>query len=257
MSKFATFVFVSDTHGDMIDLAAEAKFFEWVSDFSPQHRIHGGDFVDLRPIRKGASTEEKAECMEDDFIAAQKFLERYKPDTVLLGNHDARLWEALDSNNGMIASYAQRLLGLLQGDKFSREPVIKKGSVFHNCGVKRVLPYDVRRGVYTLGSLNMLHGFSCGMYPARPLVDAYGPNAICGHVHRFNHYRSRTHRGGQGMTAPCMCKLDAPYASRNIATLAWENGWIYGVVNTRTGHVEFWSVREQGGVWLDPRLSWL
>lgn len=258
MSHWETFVFVSDTHGDCIDLDAERKFFEWCDDFNPTHRIHGGDFLDLRNFRKGASAEEKAESMEDDVIAAQRFLERYQPQTILLGNHDARLWEALDANCGITVSYAQRLLGALQGDKFARTPCIRKGSLFKSIGCKRVLPYSIRDGVYQLPGtkLNMLHGYAASMQPAKPLADSYG-TAICGHVHRYNHYVGRTHTHTQAMTAPCMCKLDMPYAARNVATLAWENGWVYGVANRRTGAVNFWAVRKIDGQWIDPRLKWI
>lgn len=251
------FVFLSDTHGDQIDRSAAAKAREFVEDWKPKHRIHGGDLFDLRPLRKGASGEERRERMQDDFIAGQELLEWYRPDTLLLGNHDVRVWEAMDSNCGATATYARDMVIALQGTD-DREPVKEFGGMFRKLEIKTLVPYHSARGVYKLGDINMIHGFRATMYPAKAHSENYGPSVICGHVHKCDLHIPRHVDGGMAMSAPCLADLNMRYLDRSVAALAHDNGLIFGVVNNRTGKWEGWFLRRQRGEneWMDPRAKW-
>lgn len=248
------FLCAADNHGDQCDREAVKRFHEFAADWNPKHRIHLGDFLDLRPLRRNASQEERSERIAEDWVAGQTFLEKFRPDTVLFGNHDARIFEALHSNHGMVAEGARRMLEQFQGEAAETPKV---GGFLKKIGAKRVLPYHRRKGVYNLGDLRMLHGYASSMYPAAALYRAYGI-AICGHVHKYDVHVARHIDGGMAMTSPCLADLNMPYLDRTIAALAHGHGWIYGCVNNRTGKAHFWSVHRGDGEtqWIDPRAKW-
>lgn len=250
------FLCAADNHGDQADKETLRRFFEFADDWKPAHRIHLGDLFDFRPLRRGAGAEERAERMEADVVAGQAFLEKFRPDTLLLGNHDMRLYEAAESNDGILASYAHRLLESFQGDGWAKQPQI--GGLLQKLKVKRVLPYHRKRGVYRLGDIAFLHGYRSTMYPARAHAENYG-NCITGHVHKFDLHVPRHIDGGMAMTAPCMSDLNMRYLDRAVAALAHDNGWIFGVVNERTGKFDAWCVRRQQdeNQWIDPRAKWI
>lgn len=251
------FLCASDNHGDQADKETLRRFFDFADDLKPAHRIHLGDLFDFRPLRKGAGADERAERIEADVVAGQAFLERFKPDTLLLGNHDARLWEAVHSNDGMVATCAAQMLQSFQGDGYA---VPQIGGLLKKVGVKRILPYHRKKGVYKMGGINFLHGFRATQHPAKALSENYnGPSCIGGHVHKFDVYIPRHIDGGISMTAPCMADLDMSYLDRFVAALAHDNGWIFGVVNERTGKHEAWCVRRQqdDNQWIDPRARWI
>ncbi len=254
--NWETFVYASDNHGDQADPDAITKFHEFCADYNPTHRIHGGDLFDLRPLRRGASADERAERIELDVTAGEIFLETYRPDTFLLGNHDIRLWEGIHSNCGLTGTCCLQMLKKLQGE-VDDKPLI--GGILKKVGVKRVLPYHRQQGIYSLGDLNMIHGYRATMYPAKSHSENYGPSVLCGHVHKYDVHTPRHYNGGLSMSAPCLADLDMKYLDRCVAALAHDNGWVFGVVNNRTGKFEMWAVRRQrhDNVWIDPRMKWI
>ena len=90
---FKRFIFGTDSHGDMIDKVTASKFLDFVEDYKPHHRIHGGDVFDFRPLRGGSGAEEKSESMKKDLNMGLEFIDQYRPNHILLGNHDDRLWQ--------------------------------------------------------------------------------------------------------------------------------------------------------------------
>ena len=95
--SWTKFVFATDSHGDMQDDASVAMFFKFMAEWKPAIRVMGGDAFDLRPLRKGASEDEKRESIRADIIAGKKFLKRMQPTHFLRGNHDERLWELAEN----------------------------------------------------------------------------------------------------------------------------------------------------------------
>ena len=76
-SKPRRFVVASDNHGDMADATATEALFAFIEDYKPEIRIHAGDNWDFRNLRKGASDDEKAASLEDDWDCGARFLERF------------------------------------------------------------------------------------------------------------------------------------------------------------------------------------
>lgn len=151
MARYQRFVVAFDNHGDMIDRKVSRVFDEFLREFKPDIRIHGGDCFDLRALRRGASDEEKCDGTKADVEAGLEFMATLNPQVFLRGNHDERLWDAAkDHPNGVIRSHASMLIDLIHD---SMPNTIQ-------------LPYDKRAGVYRVGRLRVVHGYHSGMTAA-------------------------------------------------------------------------------------------
>ena len=104
--KHDRFVICADSHGDMVDPVASKALFAHIADWKPQIRIHLGDAFDFRNLRRGASDEEKAHSLQDDWDAGSDFLRKFfdggKQNHFLRGNHDERLYDLCGSATGII-----------------------------------------------------------------------------------------------------------------------------------------------------------
>lgn len=226
-----------DLHGDRQDAAAVKAFFEFDKLWKPKVRVFGGDLIDLRPLRKGASAEERAESMRSDIDAGVRFLTQWKPDYWVRGNHCERLWETAHSTDGIVADYAQR--GVQDFEAL--------------CGrlKTKILPYHKREGVLRLGHLKILHGFACGVYAARQTALIYG-SALFGHIHCIDEHAIPGLDRRVARACGALCQLDMDYNSRQPNTLRQAHGWAYGVLNEKTGDYFVWQAEKIGGKWLLP-----
>jgi hypothetical protein len=236
--SYSRFTFATDLHGDRQDGATVKAFFEIEKQWKPKHRIFGGDLIDLRALRKGASQEEKCESMRSDIDAGRDFLSKWKPTTFLRGNHDERLWDtAASAKDGIVADYAQ------QGCN-DFEALCSRLKI-------NMLPYHKRDGVYRIGHLKMLHGFHCGVYAARQTALIYG-SALFGHIHCIDEHSIPGLERRVARAVGCLCSTDMDYSSRAPNTLRQAHGWAYGVINDRTGDYHVWQAEQIGGTWLLP-----
>jgi hypothetical protein len=203
--SYSRFTFATDLHGDRQDGATVKAFFEFEQQWKPKHRIFGGDLIDLRALRKGASQEEKCESMRSDIDAGRDFLSKWKPTTFLRGNHDERLWDtAASAKDGIVADYAQR--GCSDFETLCARLKIS------------MLPYHKRDGVYRIGHLKMLHGFHCGVYAARQTALIYG-SALFGHIHCIDEHSIPGLERRVARAVGCLCSTDMDYSSRAPNTL--------------------------------------
>jgi hypothetical protein len=235
--SFQRFIFASDLHGDMQEPSVVAKLIEFTAAFDPHVRIFGGDLFDFRPLRKGASAEERAESMRSDVDAGLRFLRAWKPHTYLRGNHCERLWELAETGNGVAADYAQK--GVQD---------ITAACARLKC---QMLPYHKRDGILKLGHLKMLHGFYCGVTAARQHAWTYGA-CIFGHVHTIDEASVPGLERRCARAVGALCNLNMPYNARSPNTLRQAHGWAYGVVNTKTGNFWIQQAEEVDGVWMLP-----
>lgn len=238
------FLFGTDSHGDMICPETAKAFLEFADDFKPHVRVCGGDLIDARPLRKGASAEEASENMMADLDAAQVFLNQYfagvECEKVLtLGNHDHRIWELAQSSvAGIRAEYAFSLTQKLE-------------TKFAELGIQW-LPYCVRKGRYQLGDLTFLHGYRHNIHCAKSHAEIFG-SCIFGHVHRFSSHALAHVDDVTAYSCGSLCKTELPYNYKICNSLSHENGWFFGVVNEKTGAWEAWPVKKKGNEWLNPR----
>lgn len=214
------FVVAADPHGDQHDPETRAALFSFIRDFKPAVRVHAGDNWDFRNFRKGASDEEKAASLEDDWQQGTDWLREFfdggRRNYFLRGNHDERLWKLAESSTGVLRDYAQ--------DGVKRvERVIKQAGA-------SMLPYDARHGVLRLGHLKIIHGYFAGMNAARRHSIAYG-NCLFGHTHATDSAPVETIEGpAEARGIGCCCKVDMAYNQHSVSKLRHDNAWCYGIL---------------------------
>jgi hypothetical protein len=231
------FVAAFDVHGDQQDPEAVAAFFKFLPKWKPTIRIMGGDLWDFRPLRKKANEDERRESMKTDFESGMEFLKRYSPTKFLRGNHDERLWELAEADRGVESDFAAQGVG-----EITRE--LRR----HNCDM---LPYHKRDGVLRVGHLKVIHGFFAGIYAARQTALVYG-STIAGHVHAIDSHAIAGLERRVARLAGCLARLDMEYSNRQPNSLRHAHGWIFGVVNQRSGAFHLWQAEQISGKWLVP-----
>lgn len=210
-----SFVIASDFHGDRHDALAYKGFKLFVRDYQPKIKGFAGDLFDFRALRASAGEEEKRHSMTADFEAGMGFLEWYQPDFITLGNHDQRLYDAVEKDglhkSGPIADYAATLI-----EKF--EKLTSKIRTL-------VLPYDKRKGVWKYGGLKVVHGFD-KMKP-EAMAAVYG-NVLYGHGHNITQAASPSEETRVARMVGCLCRKDMTYNRAQLGTLRQQHGWAYG-----------------------------
>jgi hypothetical protein len=234
------FVVCGDSHGSLVCEKSKKKFLDFVDDWKPHHRIHLGDLWDFSPLRKGASQEEKADGIADDYVAGIEFLDEYKPHFLTLGNHDDRIWmHSTHCADGIMRERCSQLAEASENE-------FKKRKI-------QWVPYHVTRYLQMPeGGPKLIHGFRATMYPAKAHFENWGPS-ICGHVHKPDTYVARHIDGQASYSVGCLADISKmSYADRTPAKLAWRKGWLYGMINAKTGQWNAWHVIEEGGQWISP-----
>lgn len=237
-SRLKRWILATDSHGDMIDPGAEKAFLDFNRQWKADIRIHAGDFMDLRALRRGASDEEKSEGVKADVERGLQFIKDMRATVVLDGNHDDRLKRAVREGCGRLREYATLLHNSVE-DQLS------------NLGVQRV-EYCIRRGVYQLGTARIVHGYNAGMYAAKMAAQSFlGRPTIMGHTHCFSTFDLPTSDRITGYTIGCLCRLDMEYAKSHLNTLRWSHGWAYGHVFP-SGEVSVYRAEKYGDLWSYP-----
>lgn len=234
--KATRFVVASDNHGDMADESACAALFDFLKDFKPAIRIHAGDNWDFRNLRKGASDDEKAASLVDDWEAGSDFLRRFfdggKANHFLRGNHDERLWHFSNSATGLLRDYSR--------DGISRvERLVKQCSA-------RMLPYDSAKGVLDLGALRVIHGYHAGVSAARQHANVYR-NCLFGHVHTIESSPVASLEPAEARSIGCLCQRDMDYVNAKTGKLRWAQGWAYGILLDDGHSYQLWQARSING----------
>ena len=217
-------VAAGDTHGDMIDREAEAALLEYCRDYRPSIKIHLGDALDARSLRRGVGNDaESAESLNDDLSAFASHMGRFKPDVYLWGNHEARI-DSLISSSGsaLVRDYCSDLK-----DKVNR--------IARKAGATTILPYHAERGVYRLGAVAFVHGYAHGLNATAEQGRHYadrGGALIHGHTHTLQQVNLTKHEGGAAFSAGCLClKDEMAYASARLATSRWGSGFASGWID--------------------------
>jgi hypothetical protein len=214
------FIVAADPHGDQHDPDTAAALKAFIKDYKPVIRVHAGDNWDFRNLRKGASDDEKAASLVDDWEQGvdwmRWFFDGGRSNHFLRGNHDERMWHFAHNASGLLRDYAHD--GIKRIDR-----VVKQANA-------AMLPYDSRHGVLRLGHLKVIHGFFAGMGAARRHSIAYG-NCLFGHTHATDsapveHIDGPAEARGIG----CCCKIDMAYNQHSVNKLRHDNAFCYGVL---------------------------
>tara|TARA_Y100000004_G_scaffold36286_1_gene38931 strand:- start:5695 stop:6426 length:732 start_codon:yes stop_codon:yes gene_type:complete len=221
------FIFASDLHGDVQDPESVDVLLKYVDIYSPDVRVFGGDLFDFRNIRRGAGAAEKQDSMAADVEAGLDFLNRFKPNVLLLGNHDKRLWDTAEYHTHGIVQDAAR-----QGvrDIMSKCRKLK-------C---KVIPYNASNGYYDIGLVRFIHGYHAGIYATKKHAEVYsrsGGVVLHGHTHAIQYHSIPKVNGGAGMGVGCLAQTDMSYNRHMTGRIMHENGFAYGYVDGKEWQV--------------------
>lgn len=225
---------VSDNHGNHADPAACGVMFAFLKQWNPTVRIHIGDCFNFAALRKNASDFEKREKMSDDVDAGISFLDKFKPTHIAWGNHDQRLWDILETDDGPAIDHANSIISKIE-------------EVTHKA---KCVPYCKRKGVIQYGDHRFIHGYHSGIYAASHAALAYG-NVIMGHVHTTLAASVPRFEGATGYAQGALCKLEQKYNRAHANTLRQNHGFSYGI-KTESGKLIVYQARQVDGRWFFP-----
>lgn len=222
-----TFSFGSDLHGNEQHSQAVACFKRFVEAEKPDLRIFGGDLFNMAALRRAADHNEKELRLGEDLDEGLALLEWYKPNVLILGNHDARLWDAIQRDRVQRRGWLAELAGVY---------ISKFNKTVTKLGIK-VLPYEKTKGIYKFESLSFGHGFGGGKDLTKDMAETYG-NIVLGHGHRVEQIPVvRLGKPAIGYQAGCLCVDDMDWTRADLGALKQEQGFAYGVIDGKNHHV--------------------
>ncbi len=241
MKRFLAF---GDTHGDMVDKNALEALLRFKKHYKPHLTVHLGDLFDFRALRQGIrQTESEAhEDLRGDTLKGFEVLERTRPNVLLLGNHDHRIYRvAREHSNGLVREAAENGIARVES----------------HCKKLRcqVIPYHYHQGIYSAGALHFLHGYTANLRAVAEHAQHYGSgpdsSVVMGHLHRVEQSTGRRHGRAQGFSAGCLAKFECmTYAAHRLATSMWQLGWAFGVYDEK--HHQVWLATRTGDKWVLP-----
>lgn len=231
------FFICADIHGDQQDSKAVAICLAHHKDFKPDITVVAGDLWDFKCLRKNADRDEQRASLSYDVDAGLEFVSKVKPNVLLRGNHDERLWNMARDGDGLRKDFADQLTK----DLSNRLRKLQ-------C---RMLPYDARLGVYRIGHLKVVHGYYCG--ETAPKRHALVYESVCfGHTHGVDSAAIPGICPRVGWAIGALCNLDMDYESSKPGKLRHGHGWAYGLVDEHSGRFHFQQASSLSGRWLIP-----
>jgi predicted phosphodiesterase len=228
---------VTDSHGEGICHKTAKAILNRKRDLKPDIIIHMGDAWDYKSIRRGASPEEKAMSMLDDFDMGCDFLlfKGRQKNYFLWGNHDWRLYDVADGSDAPRSDAANMIID-------------KTNYLFRKFKVKTT-PFDARNGVLRLGKLAFIHGYCHAQNAAKQHAETYGGTAkivFAGDLHTDLYWRSISVDPVECYHVPCCTGLDPEYARRHRSKLRHCTGW--GEIEVLpSNHFNVQIITEKGG----------
>ncbi len=229
---------VGDSHGQFIHWPDAEKLLKFRDEWKPHITLHIGDAFDFTALRKGACDSDRAVSLSDDMVSGKDFLRRLRPDALLLGNHEDRLFTLMESPNATLAESARYMWNDIQRELKNLR-----------C---QWIPYDASGGVYKVGQYSIVHGYHAGIQAVRKHAQIYG-HVIVGHIHQIAHVQVERSDHAEGWSFGCMCDFkNMDYMRHRTGKLRWQRGWGYGLLNEKTGDVQLWQAQKTGGKWYLP-----
>lgn len=234
---------VGCSHGHLADKTALDAVLRFKRRWKPHFTIHLGDFLDMTAFRAGAAgTNDESADPRPDVSSGLVFLDRLRPNVILCGNHEDRLWRLRNSQKAIIATLSDCIIREIE--------TVAKG-----CKAK-IVPY-VYKQAFDLADIRFMHGALWNEQCVRDTAEAYAPPngaVVFAHSHRAGMSRGRRSDGPLGFNTGTLIDIkQAEYAKVRRATLGWSQGFVWGVFNEERKQSTLWLHDEgQRGQWHLP-----
>lgn len=209
------FMAVGCSHGMYADPKAIEGVLKFKERWRPHCTVHLGDFVDMTPFMSSARG--KGDAVEPDIGGGLKFLDQLRPNVVLAGNHEVRLWREAASDDEVYSGYALRLIN----------------DITEHCRKRKALfiEYTGIWQAFQLANYKFTHGTVYGENAPRDMAEMYG-NVIFAHTHKVGRMTGRRDDTPTGISVGTLTRRGAmDYANTRRATFAWSQGMAFGYYN--------------------------
>lgn len=229
------------SHGHLADEKATNAVLRFAAEYKPNTVIHLGDFLDLACLRAGATGgADESRSPVPDVAQGFAFLEALKPNVVLMGNHEDRLWRLRESPKAIVATLA--------------EGFIKEIETICGKLKAKLVPYCYG-AQHQLADVVFMHGWLYNENCIRDTAEAYAPRngaVVFAHSHRAGMARGRRLDNPMGFNTGALIDIKAAeYAKHRRATLSWSQGFVWGEY-TDTETVLWLHDAGQKGLWQLP-----
>lgn len=218
VQKRKRFIICSCSHAELIDPTAESALLKFREEYKPEIVAHLGDAVDTQAWRAGAKgSADETHSVSDDIETGLNFLARLRPTLFFNGNHEFRLWKALQSPNAIV-SHAASI-------------TIKR---FRDCiediGCRYVESYDWQTSWARLNDNTIMgHGIAFSQNAVRDHALKMGENCFIGHLHIQDTASALMHGGPWASCVGYLGQWDKfHYADLWPSKMRWQTGWVFG-----------------------------
>lgn len=207
----ASCAIISDLHAPHEDEAAVVAALAVLTVAQPDVLIFNGDCIDFAPLSRFDQKPADALALQEDLDAGKALLKRFRlalPKAQLIylaGNHEDRLQKYLFKHPEIAGLNCLQLSNLLDLSAF-------------DCSLIEAGHYQWNDWLITHGDVVRGQGGQTG----QALIQKYGSNGVCGHVHRLAQVQHRSYtRTLTWIEGGCLCRLDAPY----LKVANWQQGF--------------------------------
>lgn len=245
MAKAETVICVPDSHGAHINMKARDALLRDVRRVKPTRIVLLGDHLDcggLFSAHQRTYTNEMVECYEDDYTAANRFLDALQnasPDSLidyLEGNHEQHV-ERWTARNFQRRRDAEALLSV-----WGPQAVLK----LKERGIRYYKRSQCYQGIATHGTIRIgkcfyTHGWYCGVGASRKHMVKCGAPIVHGHNHIAAEARGRTLRSHAigGWCPGTIAELQPLY--RHTEPTDWSHGFGFQL-HAKSGAFLHWNV---------------
>ncbi len=203
------------SHGYLIDPLARKAVLKFAQDYKPEFKFHLGDWIDTTAFRSGAKgTKDETSDVDYDLLEGNNFIKEYKPQILLGGNHEGRVWSLCDHHNAILKSLACRV----------RQEIL---DMAQDIGAK-FIPYKGVWSMVPFGNFKLTHGYMYGENACRDMAEVHG-NIMFAHIHRAGMMNGRRDDNPMGICVGTLSDIpNMDYANTRKSTLAWSQGFVWG-----------------------------
>lgn len=235
-------VAMADNHGNHADPSTLKAVLDFCKEWKPHHRVHLGDNWNFASLRKGVSKDEMEGAgvdLAEDVEMGCEWLAKYRPDVLLEGNHDARVYDHMRATDSRT-----KLESLERIHRSMRK-------IYRQSGIKVVKRYTVRQNMHRIGPVAFSHGFAGNPNRMWEVMNqGPGTSLVVGHWHTAAQMMMPRWGGGVFWMCGASCTLEMDYNEKWLQSLRHQNGFMAFIIKGR--HYVGRQAHKFNGRWLMP-----